>query len=625
MSGIVAIFRFDGAPVDSGAVAAMTEAIGYRGPDGIAPWDGDGAAVVHLMLRTTAESLEEAQPLANEDASLVLVMDGWLANYDELRADLLARGAVLRTRSDAELVLRAFEAWGEDCPRHIDGEYAFVVWDARRREALCVKDHAGMRPLHYHWDGRRLLVASDLAGVLAAGDFEPRPNPGMVVEHLANIWYSRNETLWEGVTRLLPAHTMRVGESGPRLRRYWLPSPGAAIRYRDERDYQAHYREMLADVVRRASRTHLPLACDVSGGLDSSAIFAQAHRLQAEGRLRAPALKGYTYDFGPDADPQVDELAYARAVARHLGVELREVAPFMPELDWFASRAKADRDMAPYPNAAMAVNIGRALIADGCRVDLNGEGGDEFLAAYPFNYAEHIAERDWRSLGESWREDSAAFGSRRALAMVYRYGVGPLLPAGLRKLRRSATRPLQSNHPGVMVLIDELAALLERRHKAAMRPSPFADLSPLARSVMSLVESGYTTYLHDFMARNSARLGYEPRSPMFDRKFIEFACAVPARQLRRGRRQKHLHVRSMAGILPDVVLDRTTKALGNLPFAVQLDKLGEGVLTPLLQCGINWIDPDGLRELYRRYDCMPMAQRPIFELWAVFGCVTLFG
>ena len=569
MSGIVAIFRFDGAPVDSGAVAAMTEAIGYRGPDGIAPWDGDGAAVVHLMLRTTAESLEEAQPLANEDASLVLVMDGWLANYDELRADLLARGAVLRTRSDAELVLRAFEAWGEDCPRHIDGEYAFVVWDARRREALCVKDH--------------------------------------------------------GVTRLLPAHTMRVGESGPRLRRYWLPSPGAAIRYRDERDYQAHYRELLADVVRRASRTHLPLACDVSGGLDSSAIFAQAHRLQAEGRLRAPALKGYTYDFGPDADPQVDELAYARAVARHLGVELREVAPFMPELDWFASRAKADRDMAPYPNAAMAVNIGRALIADGCRVDLNGEGGDEFLAAYPFNYAEHIAERDWRSLGESWREDSAAFGSRRALAMVYRYGVGPLLPAGLRKLRRSATRPLQSNHPGVMVLIDELAALLERRHKAAMRPSPFADLSPLARSVMSLVESGYTTYLHDFMARNSARLGYEPRSPMFDRKFIEFACAVPARQLRRGRRQKHLHVRSMAGILPDVVLDRTTKALGNLPFAVQLDKLGEGVLTPLLQCGINWIDPDGLRELYRRYDCMPMAQRPIFELWAVFGCVTLFG
>ena len=233
MSGIVAIFRFDGAPVDSGAVAAMTEAIGYRGPDGIAPWDGDGAAVVHLMLRTTAESLEEAQPLANEDASLVLVMDGWLANYDELRADLLARGAVLRTRSDAELVLRAFEAWGEDCPRHIDGEYAFVVWDARRREALCVKDHAGMRPLHYHWDGRRLLVASDLAGVLAAGDFEPRPNPGMVAEHLANIWYSRNETLWEGVTRLLPAHTMRVGESGPRLRRFWLPSRGAAIRYRD--------------------------------------------------------------------------------------------------------------------------------------------------------------------------------------------------------------------------------------------------------------------------------------------------------------------------------------------------------------------------------------------------------
>ena len=159
MSGIAAIIRFDGGPVARADIERMTAAMDYRGTDGIAHWTADQAALGHCMLRTTAESLEESQPLANEDASLVLVLDGFIANYEELRRDLLARGARLRDRSEAELVLRAYEAWGEDCPVHIDGEYSFLVWNARRRQVFCARDHAGMRPLHYHWDGRRLIVA----------------------------------------------------------------------------------------------------------------------------------------------------------------------------------------------------------------------------------------------------------------------------------------------------------------------------------------------------------------------------------------------------------------------------------------------------------------------------------
>ena len=625
MSGFAAIFRFDGAPVDRAATARMAEAISYRGPDGIAHWSDGRAALAHLMLRTTAESLEESQPLANEDGSLVLAMDGWLANYDELRSELLARGAVLRSRADAELVLRAYETWGDDCPQHVDGEYAFVVWDARRREAFCAKDHAGMRPLHYHWDGKRLLVASDLAGVLAAGDFQQRPNVGMIAEHLANLWCSADETLWEGVTRLLPGHTMRIRESGPHLRRYWLPSREPMIRYRDDRDYQAHYRDLLADCVRRASRTHLPLACDVSGGLDSSAIFAVAHRLQTDGRLQAPALKGYTYNFGPGADPDIDEIDYARAVAGHLGVELREVTPFMPEPEWFVARGKADMDMPLYPNAAMVVSLGQALTADGCRVDLNGEGGDEFLTTFPFDYAEQIAERDWRALARTLRDDSSALGPLRAVWMLIRYGLGPLAPSRLRKLRRSMMGPSTKRHPGLMLLPNALGERLERRRIAAERLASMANLDPHSRLLAMMLESGFPSYAHDYCARNVAHMGYELRSPLYNRKLIEFAFAVPARQFRRGTRQKYVHVGAMAGDLPDQVLQRTTKALGNLPFIVQLDRIGRIVLPQLLQCRIDCLDPSGLSRLLHRYDQSPVASKPIYELWAAFGIVTLFG
>ena len=121
MSGIAGIIRFDGGPVDPAAVRAMTDAMAHRGPDGIVHWQGEGVVLGHCQMCTTPESLEETQPLTNEDESLILVMDGRVDNWEELRQLLLDKGARLRTRADAELVLRAYEVWGETCVEHIDG------------------------------------------------------------------------------------------------------------------------------------------------------------------------------------------------------------------------------------------------------------------------------------------------------------------------------------------------------------------------------------------------------------------------------------------------------------------------------------------------------------------------
>jgi len=137
MSGIAGIVRFDGAPVAPGLVETMTGAMAHRGPDGIDHWVKGSAALGQCMLRTTPESLEEQQPLTNEDASLVLVMDGRVDNWEELRRELLARGAVLRNRSDAELVLRAYEVWGDECPDRIVGEVGSL---SPRRDVIVNSD-----------------------------------------------------------------------------------------------------------------------------------------------------------------------------------------------------------------------------------------------------------------------------------------------------------------------------------------------------------------------------------------------------------------------------------------------------------------------------------------------------
>ena len=259
MSGIAGIIHFDGRPVEPGQVEAMTAAMHYRGPDGINHWRRGNVALGQCMLRTTPESLEETQPLTNEDESLVLVMDGRVDNWEELRRELLGKGAVLRTRADAELVLRAYEVWGRDCLPHIDGDFALVIWDARRQEAFCARDRVGNKPFNYHWNGRTLVFASELHTILALPWVAEVLNQDTLAEYLGTEWYSLDETLWQGVLRLKPAHCMVAkGQGGLRLQRYWVPDLQPTLPCRTDEDYIEYYRALFTDVVRRMSRSLAP-------------------------------------------------------------------------------------------------------------------------------------------------------------------------------------------------------------------------------------------------------------------------------------------------------------------------------------------------------------------------------
>ena len=217
MSGIAGIVRFDGGSIEPGQIERMVSAMAHRGPDGIDCCARGSVAFGHCMLRTTPESLEETQPLTNEDQSLVLVMDGRIDNWEELRGKLLTQNARLRTRADPELVLRAYEFWGQDCLDHIDGDFAFVIWDARRREAFCARDRMGANPFYYHWDGRRFAFASELHAILSLPWISEELNEGMLAEIISWEEISRDETLWKGIYRLVAARRMLVTSEGTQM------------------------------------------------------------------------------------------------------------------------------------------------------------------------------------------------------------------------------------------------------------------------------------------------------------------------------------------------------------------------------------------------------------------------
>ena len=176
MSGIAGIFNLDGRPVDRELLGRMTDVIAYRGPDRGGIWSDGPVGLGHRMLCTTPESLRETQPLRDERADLCLVLDGRVDNRDELRGALLARGARPRDDTDAELVLRAYEVWGEECPKHIIGDFAFAVWDGRRRQLFCARDAIGVRPFFYHLNGQTFMFGTEVRQFFEDPTVRRRPN-----------------------------------------------------------------------------------------------------------------------------------------------------------------------------------------------------------------------------------------------------------------------------------------------------------------------------------------------------------------------------------------------------------------------------------------------------------------
>ncbi|MBK7332190.1 MAG: asparagine synthetase B [Betaproteobacteria bacterium] len=440
MSGIAGIVRFDGAPLEPGLIERMTAAMAHRGPDGIRHWSSGSVALGQCMLCTTPESLDERGPLANEDGSLVLVMDGRVDNWEELRRDLLGRGAVLRDRTDAELVLRAYEVWGRECAAHVDGDFVFVVWDARRNEAFCARDRFGQKPFHYHWDGTTLAFASDVHAVLALPWVPQVLNEGMVAEFLANEWLSIDETFWQGVLRLPQAHRMSVGVRGPRLERYWAPDLHATLRYRTDDEYAEHYLGLLTEAVRRMSRTIGPLACEVSGRPRFVGARCRRRAPAPRGNLLTTSLDAYTLEFNDDSD--ANEMDYARAMGAHLGIPLHEVAPTHQPLDWYRERAQRLRTFPSYPNGTMGLGLRELAASRGSRAILCGVGGDEWLCGTRGYYADQLAARDWRSLATSFRRGPARLRHVAQRAMAPAPGVPPALPG-----RRQAADPARARGP----------------------------------------------------------------------------------------------------------------------------------------------------------------------------------
>ncbi|MBH5321237.1 asparagine synthetase B family protein [Aurantiacibacter sediminis] len=617
MSAVAAILHTDGEPAAASAISAMTAAMHYRGQDGVHHQVLGPCAIGHCALHVSAEDRDSVQPLSENEASYTISLDGYVANYEELRRDLTQRGVTLRNRSDAELVLQAHILWGRECLEHINGEFAFGIYDHANETLFCACDHTGLRQLHYHWDGRTFVAATDIAGVLAALDERPAPNYGYLAEHIANGWFTYDETPWQGVMRLPRGHCLTFENGKLQRREYWELPLEITTRYRSDGEYIEHYRSLLTECVAEAGRSDRPVACEVSGGLDSSAIFALANQMDRASNWPSPGLAGFTLS-APRGTP-ADEARYIEALASAIGREIEAVPLFCPDLDWFEAQAQIDQRLPFLPNTVMLRGLAKAASDNGCRISLTGQGGDQWLDGLPHYYRQSLRGGDLSAFGRSFRADRRARGLAWSAAQAVRQSVVAGLPDGV----TDGLRALRDGEPeiatGTHWLSGEMQRELRRRSNAFR--AQMAALPTDDRPKRGKLVAPFALLVFDMLNVQAARLGVENRHPMLSRKFIEFSARTPEHIRLRGGTTKHIHREAMKGILPDKIIDRESKAHFSQTFLPYLPEMQALVAEQIHENAEfrQLVESDTVCAAFDGAKGAPIDQIPIWSLWGTYA------
>jgi asparagine synthase (glutamine-hydrolysing) len=377
MSGMVGLINLDGRPVNSQLLEQLTASLSWRGPDGHNFWLNGPAGFGHALLRTTFASAQEQQPLSL-DGEVWITADARIDGRADLIRQLAGRGCAARpAATDPELLLHAYQVWGEDCLRHLIGDFAFAIWDGPRRKLFAARDHLGVKSFYYAEVGRSLIFSNTLNCLRQHPEVSGRLNDLAIADFLL-FEYNRDPatTSFADIRRLPAAHCLTWQPGGAvKVRRYWSLPQEEPVRYRRQRDYVERFQELLKEAVADRLRTGR-VSVFMSGGLDSTLVAALAREQQT---AAAPSFDLQCYTAVYDRLIPDTERYYAAMAATHLQIPIK----FLPQDDYGLFDRHAElRRPEPYHEpqvAAMADFF--SLAANHGRVVLTGEGGDEIL--YP--------------------------------------------------------------------------------------------------------------------------------------------------------------------------------------------------------------------------------------------------
>lgn len=600
---------------------AMCERMIHRGPDSEGLLVSTGVA---LGMRRLAiiDLVTGEQPAFNEDKSVAVVLNGEIYNYRELRADLECRGHSFRSVSDTEVLPHLYEEYGCGMVDHLNGMFAFALWDARRRRLFIARDRFGEKPLYWGIFGQTLLFASEPKVLLAHPDVNPSLNLRALRQYLSYDYVPAPLSIYEGISKLPAAHTLTLEGGKIQIRRYWRLSYRTVKPVPDEREASLHLQTLLADAVRMRLVSDVPLGVLLSGGVDSSAVAALAVRASSE------PVKTFSISF---AESSFDESSYARGVAKFLGTDHHEerlsanlAANLVGEIGSWMDEPFSDPSLVP---TYLLSRFTRRHVT----VALGGDGGDELFAGYEMYTAHRWAELyeqvpglikngiieplvrmlpvKTKNLSLDYKANRFIIGSKYDPVIRHHVWFGSFTPDEQAQL---LTREVLYSSP-------------EDIYKEAREMLAESDAEDMIERMQDLDTQLYLA--EDILTkvdRASMAVSLEVRAPYLDPRVAEYAGSLPGNYKLRGTKTKYVLKNAVADMLPSFVTRRSKKGFG-VPVAEwlkgKLKPLARDLLSPERVRRAGVFDPNYVTRLQEEHEQGRANHRKLlwtllmFELW----------
>ncbi len=615
MCGICGKFYLDTQrPVEPALIHKMSAVIKHRGPDADGFHIQGAIGLGHRRLKII-DLGAGIQPMYNEDGMLVVIFNGEIYNYLDLRRQLLADGHLFKTQSDTEVLLHGYEQWGTRLVERLRGMYAFALWDERQQQLFIVRDRLGIKPLYYYFDGQKFLFASEIKSILQDPAVDRTLDFEALDDYLTYLYIPAPKTIFKKIRKLRAGHFLMVSRQGVSEQEYWdltFHANGA----NNENDYATGLFEKLRESVAVHLMSDVPLGAFLSGGIDSSAVVGLMHGLMNQ-PVNTASIGFHEAAF--------DELPYARIVAKKFQANVHEkiveahAANILDDLAWHFDEPFADSSMVP---TYYVSQIARERVT----VCLSGDGGDENFAGYR-RYRFDFLENRLRALLPA--------GLRRPIfgALGSIYPKADWLPQIFRAktLLTNLSLSPEQGYFHTMSWFDprmkqalyntDLKKTLNGYDAFSVLQAYFdraAHLDPLSRIQYVDIKTYLVDDILTKVDRTSMAHALEVRVPILDHEVMEFAATIPASYKLRNGEGKYIFKKALDNLLPREIMHRP-----KMGFSIPLAGWLRGELKPIFEERVlaqnavvgNWFDLAAIQQWWNQHQ--RGTRDYSFHLWAL--------
>jgi asparagine synthase (glutamine-hydrolysing) len=559
MCGITGIVNLDNNRINKKILLAMNQALKHRGPDDEGFWIENNIGLAQRRLSILDLSPLGHQPMFYDRKNLVIVFNGEIYNYIEIRDELLKLGYKFRSQTDTEVILAAYQEWGIECLKKFNGMWAFVLYDRRQNQIFAARDRMGVKPFYYFFDKNKFLFASEIKAILKHPEVKAKPNDKIVWDFLiCGLVDHDEETFFSGVKELRPGHylVLKIENWQLKIKKYWDLNPEAKTIYQKDADYASRFRELFIDSVKLRLRSDVPLGTCLSGGLDSSSIVCVVNKfLKKEEKIAQIGRwqKTFSAVYDDKKYPGCDERQFIKEVVQKTQVRSYLVFPLATKL------VREIRDVIyhqDYPFSSTSIyaqwNVFRLAKENGIKVMLDGQGADEQLAGYHPFFGIY-----WGQLmrnGQTWTLIKEAYNYSRSHQASFYQVLKDLLIDLVRKgaVGDFLARFVKNQWPEYNLFVS---------HWRNQYQSP-PMIQPTDNVFKNALHSGFKIGLVSLLRyedRNSMAFSIESRVPFLDYRLVEFIYSLPDNQKIRNGQTKWVMRQALKGILPEKIRNRQDK------------------------------------------------------------------